>query len=75
MQHLSPIQRDALLPMLDALKPKVRRAVVRHLLKESIYLPMDCPRCTRRRVEFDGVQVKCEKCGWLGDHEQEADNG
>ena len=40
------------------------------------YLPIDCPRCGRRRVEGwlrtpeDGrpfvVQVRCEKCRYLG---------
>lgn len=27
-----------------------------------IYLPMDCPNCGRRRLEWDGVHVICEKC-------------
>jgi transposase-like protein len=39
------------------------------------YLPMDCPRCGRRRLEYfindDGAlhRVKCEKCSWDSDDE------
>jgi len=32
-----------------------------------IYLPMSCPRCRRERIEFDGLQVSCEKCLWTPD--------
>ena len=29
---------------------------------EPYYLPMDCPRCGRRRMEWDGKVLRCEKC-------------
>ena len=37
-----------------------------HALRDYIpvrYLPMDCPACGRHRLEYDGVHVRCEKCG------------
>lgn len=27
-----------------------------------VYLPMDCPVCGRRRVEWNGHILRCEKC-------------
>jgi hypothetical protein len=39
------------------------------------YLPMDCPSCGRRRLEYglnddgDVIYVKCEKCGANSDDE------
>lgn len=32
-----------------------------------MYLPIDCPICGRRRLEFDEREVKCEKCGSSSD--------
>ena len=29
---------------------------------EPYYLPMDCPVCGRRRMEWDGKILSCEKC-------------
>lgn len=33
------------------------------IVRETVYLPMDCPNCGRHRLEFDGYHVVCEKCG------------
>lgn len=44
-------------------------------LKQTCYLPMDCPSCGRHRVEFDGVSMECEKCGWEPEAGTEDANG
>lgn len=36
---------------------------------QQVYLPMDCPHCGRRRVEWDGRCMKCEKCGASSENE------
>lgn len=33
------------------------------IVRETVYLPIDCPNCGRHRLEFDGYHVVCEKCG------------
>jgi hypothetical protein len=37
-------------------------APLRNPSVEPYYLPMDCPVCGRRRMEWDGKVLSCEKC-------------
>ncbi len=50
----------------EAIEAWNRRAPVAHPKLSQHYLPMDCPACTRRRLEYDPVAntVECEKCGF-----------